>query len=138
MESENMTTMTEQISRQTSSIITRYFQLLLQRNFTEAERELERIKQGIKPILWCKGYYNALEGMITALRSGENSDLYISRAATNDSTKIDESQKRFTRLSKDPLQGEFDKGYFTAWIEYLQALRSRKIDVKSLNGYLPP
>lgn len=131
-------TMTEQISKQTAPIITRYLQLLIQRNFTEAERELERIKQGIKPTQWCKGYYNAFEGMLIALKSSDSNYLYINRVAINDGAKTDELQKRFIRLSKDSLQGDFDKGYFTAWVEYLQALKLKNTEVKSLNGYISP
>ncbi len=134
-------TMTEQIPRQTASLITRYLQLLVQRNFTEAERELEKIKLGIKPLQWNKGYYNALEGMLIALRSNDNSYLYINRLAGSEEAKIDDLLKRFTRMSKDQLQGEFDRGYFAAWVEYLQALKSKKAEkaeTKSLNGYIAP
>ena len=138
MEPENMTPMTEQIPQQTASNVTRYLQLLVQRDFTEAERSLEKIKQGIKPTQWGKGFYNALEGMLIGLRSGDKSNLYINRVVANGSTQIEESQKRFTRIAKDPFQGEFDRGYFSAWVEYLQALKARKIETKSLNGYLPP
>ena len=129
-------TMTQQLSKQVVPIITRYLQLLTQRNFTEAERELAKIKQGIKLTQWGRGYFNALEGMLISLKSNDNNYLYINRAATNSDPKIDEFQKRFIRLSKDALQGDFDKGYFTAWIEYLQALKSKKIDTKSLNNYV--
>ena len=128
--------MTQQLSKQVLPIITRYLQLLIQRNFTEAERELTRIKQGIKLTQWGRGYLNALEGMIISLKSSDNTYLYINRVAINSGAKSDDLQKRFIRLSKDVLQGDFDKGYFTAWIEYLQALKSKKIDTKSLNNYV--
>jgi len=128
--------MIEQISKQTASIVARYLQLLVQRNFTEAERELERVKQGIKPTPWCKGYYNALEGMLVSLRSGDNDYLYINRLVGSDMAKIDELQKRFARSSKDSLQEDFDKGYFTAWVEYLQTFKAKRAEAKSLNGYI--
>ena len=136
-------TMTQQLSKQVVPIITRYLRLLVQRNFTEAERELEKIKQGIKPTQWGRGYFNALEGMIISLKSSDSIYLYINKVSINNGTEIDDLQKRFSRLSKDSLQGEFDKGYFTAWVEYLEVFKSNKIEKKptkieskSLNNYI--
>ena len=127
--------MDELISRKIIPIITHYFQLLIQRNFAEAERELQRIKQERTPTKWSQGYYNALEGMLIALKSSDNRYLYINRI---DHKKIDELQKRFNKLSKNLLQGDFDKGFFTAWSEYLNKIKSNKTEVKSLNEYITP
>lgn len=129
-------TMTELIPRKIVPLVNRYLQFLTQRNFAEAERELEVIKQEMKSTQWHKGYCNALEGMLISLKSSDNRYLYISRINPNDNKKIDELQKLFSRLSRNSLQGDFDKGFFNAWIEYLRVLKSGRPEVKALNEYL--
>jgi len=128
---------TELIPRKVTPLIAHYLQFLTQRNFAEAERELGAIKQEMKSTQWHKGYYNALEGMLISLKSSDNRYLYITRINHNDNKKIDELQKLFLRLARNPLQGDFDNGFFTAWAEYLRVLKSERPGVKSLNEYLP-
>jgi len=66
------------------ALVTRYFQLIIARQFTVAERELEKLKQKMQKTEWNRGYFRALYGM------------YLSRK-TNDTyaffSKIDLSDK---------------------------------------------
>jgi len=98
-------------------------QLLIQRNFAQAERALQRIKNEIPSTQWHKGYYNALEGLLLAAKSSDKRYLYVKKINPEGNEKIDKLYKGFIKLSKAPLQGDFDKGFFTVWAEYLKTLK---------------
>ncbi|MCK5627928.1 hypothetical protein KAI12_00540, partial [Candidatus Bathyarchaeota archaeon] len=60
------------------AIVTRYFQLLAKRQFTESERELERLKQKMHKTEWNRGYYRALYGMYLSRRSNADNFAFFS------------------------------------------------------------
>ncbi|MDQ1280087.1 MAG: hypothetical protein QG670_1349 [Thermoproteota archaeon] len=131
-----MVVVAEPISRKKMPSIANYLQHLNQRDFADAERELETIGKEMKTTPWHKGYCNALEGMFISLKSNDSRYLYISRVNLDNEKKLDELQRQFARMSKSSLQEDFDRGFFAAWVEYLKILRSSRSDAKSLNGYL--
>jgi hypothetical protein len=103
------------------TLINRFFNHLNQRNFTEAERQLERIKKRTNTDTK-RGYLNALEGMLIALKSNDQRYAFISRI---EEEKISNFKKEFTKQSKDPFFTDFDKGFFTAWADYMKIIDKR-------------
>jgi hypothetical protein len=103
---------------------------------TEADKIKEKIREGLKSIPWHRGYYNALDGIAAALRSKDNQYLYINRIDPKNKKKINQVQKEFSKQSRSHLQGDFDKGYFTAWLEYIRILKLRENDAGPLTDYL--
>ena len=53
------------------ALVSRYFQLIVSRQFTEAERELERVKQKMQKTDWNRGYFRALYGMYLSRKNNE-------------------------------------------------------------------
>lgn len=102
-------------------LINRFFNHLNQRNFTEAERQLELIKQR-KNTDRKRGYINALEGMLIALKSNDQRYAFISRI---EEEKISDLKKEFSKQSKNPYFTDFDKGFFTAWADYMRIIEKR-------------
>ena len=98
-------------------LTTNFFQLLEQRNLTQAEVVLEKMRQEVKKTEWQRGYVRALRGMLVASRSGDDKRAFINRMKDRD---LGEIKKDFTRKSREPLQTSFDRGFFTAWVEYLE------------------
>jgi len=107
------------LSRKIKQFITIFFNLLIQRSFSSAEKELRKIKQRAEPTQWYNGYINALEGMLTALKSDERKHAFINRI---ERSKINEHKKEFLSRSKKLLHTEFDRGFFTAWADYTRIL----------------
>jgi hypothetical protein len=106
------------LSRSLVSLTKDFFQAVRRRSFTEAERTLETIKSKAKATEWYKGYINALEGMITSLKTNDTYAL-INRV------KADEVKKliyEFNEQSKYTFHKEFDRGFFDAWVDYLETL----------------
>jgi len=97
----------------------RFFPFLVQRKFTAADKVLENIKKEIRTTDWQRGYINSLEGMLLALRSKDRHVLI----KTITSESIGKFNKEFYRQSRNKLLTDFDRGFFTAWNDYLQVLK---------------
>jgi hypothetical protein len=121
------------------ALVTRYFQLLVNRQFTEAARELERLKQKMQKTEWNRGYFRALFGMLLARRSNNN-DAYafFSKLDLNDKTALHGYRREFLDHTRNGLHGDFDRGFFSAWVDCMRVLS--KIDtanVQSVNDVTP-
>ena len=96
----------------------RFFKFLTKRKFTNANQVLKNIKGEIRTTEWHNGYINALEGMILALRS-RHQQVFIKIVIPKDIGKL---AKKFYAQSRNQLHADFDRGYFTAWTEYIRIL----------------
>ncbi|MEM3696505.1 MAG: hypothetical protein QXQ94_03235 [Candidatus Bathyarchaeia archaeon] len=104
-------------------LVTRYFQLLVNRQFAEAERELEKIKQKMHKTEWNRGYFRGLYGMMLARRSNNNdSYAFFSRLDLNDKGALHSYRREFLNHIKNRLHGDFDRGFFSAWADCMHVL----------------
>lgn len=121
-----------------SALVSRYFQLLVNRQFTEAERELERIKQKMHKTEWNRGYFRALYGMLLVRRSNNtNNEAYafFSELDLNDKATLNAYKREFLEHVKNRLHGEFDRGFFSAWADCMRVLS--KISVPTTSSMNP-
>lgn len=92
---------------------------VLERKFSDAEKELENIKEKKFPDdEYQRGYINALEGLLLSVRSGDERDFY-NRTMQNGKS-LNEYVKEFKDFRKFPVRTQFDQGYFSAWTDVLQ------------------
>jgi len=117
-----------------SALVTRYFQLLVHRQFTEAERELERLKQKMQKTEWNRGYFRALYGMLLARRSANNNDSYafFSKLDLSDKAALHGYRREFLAHTGNGLHGDFDRGFFSAWADCMRVLS--RIDIASVQN----
>ena len=95
-----------------------FFDNLLDRKFSDAERELENIRQKRFPDQEYRlGYTNALEGLLLSVRSGDERDFYN---RTHNGKTLNNYIKEFKDFRKLPVRTQFDQGYFSAWTDILQ------------------
>ena len=115
-----------------SALVTRFFQLVINRQLTEAERELERIKQKMHKTEWNRGYFRALYGMLLARRSNNNNGSYtfFSKLEFGDRAALHSYRREFLEHVKNRLHGDFDRGFFSAWADCMRVLS--KIDVSNI------
>jgi hypothetical protein len=101
------------------ALVTRFFQLILNKQFAEAERELERLKQKMHKTEWNRGYFRALYGMLLIRRSN-NSDSYafFSKLDISDKEALQNYRREFLNHVKNRLHGDFDRGFFSAWADF--------------------
>ncbi|MEM3162355.1 MAG: hypothetical protein QW056_05160 [Candidatus Bathyarchaeia archaeon] len=120
------------------ALVARFFNLIINRQFAEAERELEAIKQKMHKTEWNRGYFKALYGMLLARKAnGSNSDTYafLAKLDLNDKEALKAYRKEFLSHVRNKLHGDFDRGFFAAWAEFMQVLI--KIDLSKMAENLP-
>jgi len=117
------------------ALVTRFFQLLVNRQFTEAERELERLKQKIHKTEWNRGYFRALYGMLLARRSNNNgTSAFFSQLDFSDAAALHSYKREFLAHVKSRLHGDFDRGFFSAWADCMRVLsRMNIVNVPKVN-----
>ena len=97
------------------ALVTRYFQLIVSRQFTEAERELERVKQKMQKTEWNRGYFRALYGMYLSRKNAATDDYaFLSKLDLSDKVALNSYRKEFLAHMGNGLHGDFDRGYFSA------------------------
>ena len=115
------------------ALVTRYFQLLVSRQFTEAERELERLKQKIQRTEWNRGYFRALYGMYLARKNGDGYALF-SKIDFTDKESLHAYRREFLDHMRNGLHGDFDRGYFSAWADCMRVLTRMEIQGSQNNN----
>ena len=105
-----------------SAFVIRFFQLINSRQFTEAERELQRLKQKIQKTEWNRGYYRALYGILLARKSNNDQYVFLSSANLNDKNALQHLRREFLKHMQNRLHGDYDRGFFSAWADYARLL----------------
>ena len=105
------------------ALVSRYFQLIVSRQFTEAERELERVKQKMQKTDWNRGYFRALYGMYLSRKNSATDDYaFFSKLDLSDKPTLHAYRKEFLEHMQNGLHGDFDRGYFSAWADCMRIL----------------
>ena len=104
------------------ALVTRYFQLIVNRQFTEATRELERLKQKMHKTEWNRGYFRALYGMYLSRKTNGDAYAFFSKLDLTDKEALHGYRREFLDHMKNGLHGDFDRGYFSAWADCMRIL----------------
>jgi len=105
------------------ALVTRYFQLIVSRQFTESERELERVKQKMQKTEWNRGYFRALYGMYLSRKNSATDDYaFFSKMDFSDKVALNNYRKEFLAHMGNGLHGDFDRGYFSAWADCMRII----------------
>jgi hypothetical protein len=104
------------------ALVTRYFQLIVNRQFTEATRELERLKQKMHKTEWNRGYFRALYGMYLSRKNNGDAHAFFSKLDLTDKAALHGYRREFLDHMRNGLHGDFDRGYFSAWADCIRIL----------------
>ncbi len=100
--------------------INKYLQHVGQRAWTDAEKELDTIKQKSDSTQWSRGYVKALEGLMLTYRNDDDKYIYLPKTLTNKSGPENEAlRKEFEEFAANEIHGEYDRGFFKALEDYL-------------------
>jgi hypothetical protein len=103
-----------------SALVTRFFQLIASRQFTEAERELERVKQKMQKTEWNRGYFRALYGIFLTRKANGDSYALLSKMDFDDKPSLHSYRREFLGHVRNRLHGDFDRGFFSAWADCMR------------------
>jgi hypothetical protein len=104
------------------ALVTRYFQLIVNRQFTEATRELERLKQKMHKTDWNRGYFRALYGMYLSRKTNGDAYAFFSKLDLTDTEALHGYRREFLDHMRNGRHGDFDRGYFSAWADCMRIL----------------
>jgi hypothetical protein len=113
------------------ALVTRYFQLIVGRQFTEAERELERLKQKMQKTEWNRGYFRALYGMYLSRKTPTDGYSFFSKLDFTDKAGLHGYRKEFLDHTHNGLHGDFDRGYFSAWADCMRVLARLEVPISA-------
>jgi len=105
-----------------SAFVTRFFQLVTKRQFAEAERILERLKQRIQKTEWNSGYFQALHGIFLAKKSNNDQYAFLSNNDFNNTDELKNYRREFLKHTRNKLHADYDRGFFSAWANYMRVL----------------
>jgi len=109
------------------ALVTRYFQLIFSRQYTEAARELERLKQKMQKTEWNRGYFRALYGMYLSRKNNGDAYALFSKLDLSDKEALHSYRREFLDHMRNGLHGDFDRGYFSAWADCMRILTRMEI-----------
>jgi hypothetical protein len=120
------------------ALVAHYFQLLVNRQFTEAERELEALKQKMQKTDWNRGYFRALYGMLLSRRTNGDGYSFFSTLDFADKAGLHVYKREFAEHLNSKLHGDFDRGFFSAWVDCIRVLIRMNIpEAPNANGAAP-
>src|SRR5947199_6635125 len=97
------------------------------RAWTDAEKELDVIRQKSDNSQWSRGYVKALEGLMLTYRNNDDKYIFLPKVLANRTEDaINNLQKEFSEFTANELHGEYDRGYFKALDDYFTLLANMK------------
>lgn len=116
---------------------TRFFQLISTRQFAEAERILERLRQKIQVSERNRGYFQALYGMLLAQKSNGDRYAFLSSADLQNKKMIKAYRQDFQSHVDSRLHGDYDRGFFEAWVDFMKILPKLELPQPVNNRVVP-
>lgn len=105
-------------SKTARGAIIAFFESVLDRKFSDAERALKTVREKKFGTSEFKaGYLNALEGILLSSRSGDERD-FLNRAPF-DVKSMERYRRDFGAFVKEGVHTAFDTGYFSAWSDFM-------------------
>jgi hypothetical protein len=103
-------------------LVTRFFQLVTDRRFAEAERTLERVKLKVHATEWNRGYLEALQGILLATKSNDDQYVFLSNVNPDNKDELKQYRREFLESAKNKLHADYDRGFFSAWADHVRVL----------------
>lgn len=99
----------------------KFFQMIIERRISDAEKELDTIRTTIPSTELAKGYMKALEGLLLSAKSNDDKYLYMSRIEGTPKD-VKALRKEFEAHIANRLHVDYDVGYFQALESYAKKL----------------
>lgn len=104
--------------RKSRKDINAFFNSVLERRFSDAERAIKSIRERqFVNSEFKDGYLNALEGILLSVRSGDERD-FINKAPF-DAESMERYGSGFRAFVREGAHAPFDVGYFSAWSDFM-------------------
>jgi hypothetical protein len=107
--------------------VNKFLEYVEARAWTDAEKELDIIRQKSDNSQWSRGYVKALEGLMLTYRNNDDKYIFLPKVLANTTEDtISNLKKDFSEFASNELHGEYDRGYFKALDDYFTLLSNMK------------
>jgi len=107
--------------------VNKFLEQVEARAWTDAEKELDIIRQKSDNSQWSRGYVKALEGLMLTYRTNDDKYIFLPKVlASRTEDTINSLKKEFSEFAANELHGEYDRGYFKALDDYFTLLGNVK------------
>src|SRR6266702_5093037 len=107
--------------------VNKFLEYVETRAWTDAEKELDIIRQKSDNSQWSRGYVKALEGLMLSYRNNDDKYIFLPKVLANrPEDAINNFKKEFSEFAANELHGEYDRGYFKALEDYFTLLANMK------------
>jgi hypothetical protein len=107
--------------------VNKFLEHVESRAWTDAEKELDIIRQKSDNSQWSRGYVKALEGLMLSYRNNDDKYIFLPKVLANrPEDTINNLKKEFSEFAANELHGEYDRGYFKALDDYFTLLANMK------------
>ncbi len=107
--------------------VNRFLEHVEARAWTDAEKELDVIRQKSDNSQWSRGYVKALEGLMLTYRNNDDKYIFLPKVLANRTEDtISNLRKEFSEFATNELHAEYDRGYFKALDDYFTLLGNMK------------
>ncbi|WP_297509096.1 hypothetical protein [Thermococcus sp.] len=103
-----------------------FVRALLRRDFTRAKAHMEKLQKMAGSNEWGRGYSRAVEGIFNALKDNDTDSLIVKIMGEHNRELAREFLERYEGIVNQDFRDEYEKGYYTAWVEFLRAYLSQK------------
>ncbi|WP_297487286.1 hypothetical protein [Thermococcus sp.] len=103
-----------------------FVRALLRRDFSKAKGHLEKLQKMAGNSEWGRGYSRAVNGFLSALKDGDPDALIVQLVKEGNREMAGELLERFAGITEQEFRDEYEKGYYTAWTEFLRAYLNQK------------
>ncbi|ASJ02404.1 hypothetical protein A3L09_03625 [Thermococcus profundus] len=103
-----------------------FLRALLRRDFSKAKVHLEKLQKMAGNDEWGRGYARAVNGFLSAIQDNDPDSLIVQLINEHDREKAEKLMEHFESILKHEFRDDYEKGYYTAWVEFLKAYLSQK------------
>jgi len=103
-----------------------FVRALLRRDFSKAKSHLEKLQKMAGSDEWGRGYGKAVNGFMSALKDNDGDALIVQLLKEHDREKAQKLLEHFEGILEHEFRDEYEKGYYTAWTEFLRAYLAQK------------
>jgi hypothetical protein len=107
--------------------VNKFLQQVEERAWTDAEKELDNIRQKSDSGQWSRGYVKALEGLLLTFRGNDDKYIYLPKIVGISAPEVvAELKSEFAQFSVSDIHGDYDRGFFKALEDYLSLVPTSK------------
>jgi len=101
-----------------------FVRALLRRDLNRAKGHMEKLTKMAGSDEWGKGYAKAVEGIMNAVKDNDVDSLAVQLLSRKVPGK--EYLERYSKLANQGFRDDYERGFYTAWTEFLRAFLSQK------------